>query len=418
MNFYKLSMAAVMLAASSVCVAAETATYEVSASDGETTEYPETLYLLGDATPGGWDNATPMENLGNGVYQYVGVLKANKSADGVMGALQIYGENPKDCGTNSKAYGPGESRAVINCWGVSNDNLTYYESNRPGDCFYQVQENETNNYILTVDLATMKIKVQLNNLYFADRNSNFTFVQMENEGNRVFTHKGYFPKDNAFIFAATAWWTTKIGPKNENGDAKFGLAEFTDNALVFGSNCTMKNLYAGYYVVSADLNNMTLTTRTYNPDPIEKLYVCCNGEYKEMTGEGDGVYAWSGELNGDFTITTGESEYPCYMASEETVAVPEGGLADSQIIYNTLADNGLNKWNNSNSGNYTVRVNTNAMTLSVQKGVSVGINGIDSESTPVVYYDMMGRKVQNPVNGIYVRVQGANSQKIVVKNVQ
>ena len=57
----------------------------------ESVTYPETLYLYGDATPGGWvvQNATAMENLGNGVYRYVGELKA-----GAPGALQIYAENP------------------------------------------------------------------------------------------------------------------------------------------------------------------------------------------------------------------------------------------------------------------------------------------------------------------------------------
>ena len=38
-----------------------------------------------------------------------------------------------------------------------------------------------------------------------------------------------------------------------------------------------------------------------------------------------------------------------------------------------------------------------------------------SEDGEVTYYDMQGRRVVNPENGIYIRKQGATATKVVVK---
>lgn len=376
----------------------------------ESVTYPETLYLYGDATPGGWEiqNATAMENIGNGVYRYVGELK-----DGTPGALQIYAENPAVCGTDAQALGT-ENNATINCWGVSNTNLNYYVSGRPGNCFYQIQSGETNNYILTVDVANSTISVLLNNLYFADSNSGFKFVQMTDEGNRVFSHKGYFPAGDAFTFAATAGWTTTIAPGE--GDAEFGLAASSNSTLKFGSGCTMKNTYEGYYIVLADLNSNTFTTRTYNPDPIEKLYVACNGTYNEMTAEENGTFVWGGDLNGSFVITPQTEAYPCYIPALENVAVPATGITGSEMAFNiTDANNINNKWIIGNAGKYTVTVNPSAMTVSVTKDNITNIDGIrnDDMNAPTLFYDLMGRKVQHPAKGIYILQQGNKTQKAV-----
>ena len=56
------------------------------------------------------------------------------------------------------------------------------------------------------------------------------------------------------------------------------------------------------------------------------------------------------------------------------------------------------------------------MTVSVDKGNTTGIDfiGVDEENGSAVFYDLTGRKVQNPENGIYIRVQGSTAQKVVI----
>ena len=44
-----------------------------------------------------------------------------------------------------------------------------------------------------------------------------------------------------------------------------------------------------------------------------------------------------------------------------------------------------------------------------------GVEGIELENAPVVYYNLQGVKVANPENGIYVRVQGGNATKVVIR---
>lgn len=372
-------------------------------------DYPENLYIYGDATPGGWDSATPMTNMGDGIYQYAGILLA-----GSPGALQIYADDPTVCGTGNMAYGPAEVQN-INSWGLTG-RLNFYETDRPANCYYKVQDGETNNYLVTVDLVNNSISIQLDNLYFVGVPTDWSFAQMENEGNRIFSYKGHFAPNSAFCFTATQTWATKIATDH---DAKFGLAGYTDNSLSYGSNFSMSNIYEGYYIVRVDLNNNILTTRTYNPDPVEKLYVCNDGTYKEMTDGGDGTYYWVGIIDGDFTITPKAEAYPCYMPGEETVAVPDAGLSEGEMLLNiTAANNVNNKWTIGTAGQYTIKVNPSAMTVTVEKGDTSGIDSVISDNddnAPVHFYDLMGRKVENPSKGLYIRVQGGTARKVIIQ---
>lgn len=375
-------------------------------------EYPENLWLCGDATPGGWDleKATKMENLGNGVYRYVGELKA-----GDPGAMQIYGENPAVCGLDAKAYGPADP-GKIDRWGLSSG-LNYYETGRPSGCYYTVEF--TNNYVVTVDVANNNIRILFNNLYIVGQPTGWQFIQMEDEGNRVFTYKGYFKKDEVFCFAALsgdAGWSSQVAPGVPEG-ATFGLAPYSDNSLTNGSAATMKSLYDSYYIVTADLNSSALKTRTYNPNPVEKLYVACDGSYNEMAANADGTFVWFGDINGNFTITPNAEAYPCYMPATENVSIPSDGINNSEMAYNATAANNLNNsWSIGESGKYTVKVNPADMTVSVDKGNTTGIDfiGVDEENGSAVFYDLTGRKVQNPEKGIYIRVQGTTAQKVVI----
>lgn len=391
----------------------------------ESIDYPEALYLYGDATPGGWDaaQATAMQNLGNGIYRYVGELKA-----GSPGALQIYAENPAVCTTDAQALGPN-SPVEISSSGVANPTFNYYVT-RHGDCYYKV--TETKKYVLTLNLVTSTINAYIDELDFDKLyivgtptrvGNDWTFVEMENEGNGVFSYKGHFdkPDGNAgtFTFSSTnAWNNNTIAPAN--GDASFGLTPFSDNTLQHQSPYTMHNTCDGYYIVKVDLPSKTVSTRTYNPDPINKLYVLNNGTYHEMViepGTTD-TYCYSGTLSGDFTVTTTNSAaYPCYMPTIETVEVPGDGLANNETVFNTTADNNVNnKWNIPSSGIYTVRFNPSAMTLGVDNGSTTGISNVslDNVNAPATYFDLTGRKVENPGCGIYIRVQGEQAQKLVL----
>ena len=44
-----------------------------------------------------------------------------------------------------------------------------------------------------------------------------------------------------------------------------------------------------------------------------------------------------------------------------------------------------------------------------------GVDGIDSENSPVYFFNLQGARVNNPENGIFIRVQGNKTQKVLVK---
>ena len=46
-----------------------------------------------------------------------------------------------------------------------------------------------------------------------------------------------------------------------------------------------------------------------------------------------------------------------------------------------------------------------------------GVNDImaDDDNAPVVYYNLQGVRVENPTNGLYIRVQGKKATKVLVR---
>ena len=48
-------------------------------------------------------------------------------------------------------------------------------------------------------------------------------------------------------------------------------------------------------------------------------------------------------------------------------------------------------------------------------GVDVVENFVDDNNAPVVYYNMQGMKVANPTEGMYIRVQGSKSTKVMIR---
>lgn len=67
-------------------------------------------------------------------------------------------------------------------------------------------------------------------------------------------------------------------------------------------------------------------------------------------------------------------------------------------------DNGHN-WQNNLTGETKFSFNPEKMILDVQK--DTGVEGIEAdENAEAVYYNLQGVRVNNPENGLYIRVQG------------
>ncbi len=53
--------------------------------------------------------------------------------------------------------------------------------------------------------------------------------------------------------------------------------------------------------------------------------------------------------------------------------------------------------------------------VDVTYDVTTGVNAIEANNTEAVYYDLNGRQVKNPANGIFVKIANGKASKVVVK---
>lgn len=65
-------------------------------------------------------------------------------------------------------------------------------------------------------------------------------------------------------------------------------------------------------------------------------------------------------------------------------------------------------------GTYKLIVNTSAMTLTVENGTS-GIEEVETENAPAVYFNLQGVRVDQPSEGLYIRVRGQKADKIYIR---
>ncbi len=42
------------------------------------------------------------------------------------------------------------------------------------------------------------------------------------------------------------------------------------------------------------------------------------------------------------------------------------------------------------------------------------IEAIDADNTPAIYFNLMGQRVANPENGVFVRVQNGKASKVIL----
>lgn len=74
------------------------------------------------------------------------------------------------------------------------------------------------------------------------------------------------------------------------------------------------------------------------------------------------------------------------------------------------------QWTISKAATYNVTVNTVDKTISIVEDATNGIDMIeatDSDVTPI-FYNLQGQKVDNPDNGIYIKVRGNRAEKVIL----
>ncbi len=188
----------------------------------------------------------------------------------------------------------------------------------------------------------------------------------------------------------------------------------TYNAMYNGTN--WKSELEGNYTISFDPQAMTVTFTKYEGEIEITVRYAIRGTITtgsidywvdlDMTYNDKGEWEWTGEIvPGSFGIKKLENEIQkAWYASVDNPTIAENGTFNSK-------ENGTN-WNCELSGKHSFTFNPETLVLTISD--ATGIENIEAaEDVNVVYYNLQGVRVENPANGVFVRVANGKATKVV-----
>ena len=166
---------------------------------------------------------------------------------------------------------------------------------------------------------------------------------------------------------------------------------------------------------------------SYEPGDLERIYVvgACQGwdinsDAMPLMQTTEGVYEGTYEVLANqamFRFYQHLGNWDEYSIGSQTDDVPidfliEGGSFTSNAVY------GKGSWNIPDwvyGGKLRFVVDLNTMTVTVDDVTGLGIDGIGAEDVAPVYYNLQGIRVENPRNGLYIKVTPNRTEKVVIR---
>ena len=337
-----------------------------------------TLYLIGDATPGGWDNnaATEMTRTDNGRFTWTGALQA--------GSFKFILAR----GTFSPCYNNGRE-----------DGTLYYSADGTPDVNFSVSEAGTyrvdvNLFTATLGLTPVEsIRPPYEQIYFIDGTAGYTFAPMTRDALDPFL----FRYGHVFTTAGDFKFATADGSWENNYKATQPNAPYTDTSVEFVSGFDPDNKWM---LQASEVNKAYKICFDIRPGqermlmsefvPYGMIYMIGDATAAgwtldnavPMTATDDPyVFTWTGSLN------AGELKFTCdrqsdwngaWFMSATNGAAPTGQTEQMLFIdkssdackgqYLDVAIGGVdNKWKLAEAGTYTITLNQLEETVIIQK---------------------------------------------------
>ena len=346
----------------------------------------ETLYLIGDATPGGWslDDLSEMTMTEKGVFTWTGTLTTNGE-----GFKFVTGRN----------FWPGYVKATDD---PDDMTLRYSETELSGEEDRKFTVSEAAEYKVEADLLALTVTVtktgeaEYNTLYMiGDATSgNWSLdyaTEMTQTSDGIYSWTGNL-NSGSFRFVvsqtgfAPGYWKANDDPDDMGMVySETGLSGDDDRAFTISE--------AGEYTVVANTNDLILSiTRTGDtpsgPEPFEALWLIgdaspagwslddadSNDSAKMSSSSSDPyTFTWTGQLS------TGELKFSCdlkrewdgkwYMPDENGKILEETDGETIVLIDKSLPENSGtdNKWKVESAGNYTITINQLTERMTVTK---------------------------------------------------
>lgn len=365
----------------------------LGAPEGPTIEPIETesLFIVGDATPNGWniDSPTQLTKTADYTFVYEGPLNT-----GDMKAGTVIGS------WDAKFVRPATEGVEINKSGVASDNFVYSTS---PDNKWKV--TYAANYRITFNLKDWKISceylsdiqggeseikpLEAEHIYMIgdatpggwsqDDASEFTKLSQY-----VFEWKGTLVSGNmkACIEKDPNWGQKFLRPAvNGTQISKNGVA---DSKVVFTKDPDdqWKVVEAGEYTITFDLKNYTITVKAAGSDDpnalkSETLYMIGDAtpggwsmdSATKFTKSADNkyVFTWEGMLKeGDMKACLqpdGTFSCPFLRPAKSGVTIGEKGVSESSFVYTTEPDD---KWHVTKAGKYRLTFNLSSWTIKAE----------------------------------------------------
>ena len=408
-------------------------------------EYSQ-LYIVGEATPKGWDlgNADEMDKISYGVFEWTGELKADKDFK-FMNCN--YGWNKHIVATK-----PG---LCIEC-GVTYP-LNFFASwSLSDDKDLKMHVGETARYTIVVDLNSMLVTLSP--------------AASQPEWPKQFHITGSAVNGSTIAIADFYGVEMKAAVELQCGDVKlidtpnvtdattYFLPRFADVDIAFGNGYTNRFVTSkdastpGWSVLVPGKYNLYLNTasHTYNFSRFTQykaLYIvggCCERRWNYWDESNCVFYpdplrpevmVWEGELRigwepyedgtpaeepNRFKILTEKSwfapTFHPYVADASAVGTTDARISGGDDL----------KWTIDKDGFYRLELNTFTGVLTgtyigesmAPDGTTAHPAGIDNATyshtnDTAYYYNLQGVRIDNPVNGIFIEVAGGKASKVI-----
>jgi hypothetical protein len=325
-----------------------------------------TLYLIGDATPGGWnlDNATPLNPV-------------SKNPGGFVTTVDMKVGNFKFVTTKNNLL-PSYNRDG----NVTDLRLVLRENSKDPDEQFQIQKAakyriSVNILDLTITLEELKtVGPKYTKMYLVGDLTGWSFREMRQDAFDpfVFRYGGVLSGsgDRDFKFGTSSGsWANMLHPTVANAPITHTQAMFDDTGdykwvLSSGQN---NKPYKIAINISESKERMDMTEYT----PYTTLYVIGQAspigwsldrrqEVQMTKGADDFTYTWTGALStgeikfkcSDDNSWDNSDKYPWYMAHAEDTSVTPG---TEMILTPGVRGSGDRKWIVQEAGNYTITIN-------------------------------------------------------------
>ncbi|MDE6027234.1 MAG: hypothetical protein K2G23_04135 [Muribaculaceae bacterium] len=214
-------------------------------------------------------------------------------------------------------------------------------------------------------------------------------------------------------------WDYSFGGGSEvsnavEADAWFNGGNFSSSFS--GKTTIVFTLVAGSDVDKSDIPSKVLVTAeaVAEPDPVEDWYVSVLGDFNKWTADGvhpttEGVAEIKGLAIGasEFKIKVWDGLADNWYSNGEAIAL------GTPVVIEGNSDINMTVAGGAEGKVYDVAFNVLTNTLTITEDTQSGVSEMEVAEGAAVYFNLQGMKVENPENGIFVKVMNGKAVKVV-----